>query len=69
MIALAALGFALWMNVERTAQLWLKEVLPAAGLILGGVIPGLVCLVQYGNSFALQRKSEECQGKGGDEKS
>lgn len=69
MIALAALGFALWMNVERNAQLWLKEVLPAAGLILGGVIPGLVCLVQYGNSFALQRKSEECQGKGGNEKS
>jgi len=69
MIASAALGLALWMNAEGNAQLWLKEVLPVAGLILGGLIPGLACLAQCGNDFALQRKSEKYQGKEENEKS
>jgi len=65
-VALLALCVGLWQNNNGNARLWLTEVLPAAGLLLGGIIP--LC-ARLHEAIALEQKSEECQRKNENKKS
>lgn len=65
-IPAAALAFALWLNGRGTAERWLRETVPATGLILGGAVPGLALLGRRWRCAALHRKSGK--GPGGEEK-
>jgi hypothetical protein len=62
--ALVVLGVALLLNRMGNVEFWIQTVLPGMGLIFGGGVPALSCLLRRRNGDALEQKSEESQGKG-----
>ena len=49
-VALAALGVGLWLGLSGQAEWWLRDVVPLAGLALGGGLPAAALLWQKGRT-------------------